>query len=121
MGLFGMLVVLKPFAYITHFFLPLVETIGCYSVLISLAAGLISVDIKRIVAYSSIAHMNIALIAVLVKYQFGYIGGVYMLFAHGFVSAGLFFMIGSLYLRCKTKTIFYIAGLADIMPKFVFF
>ena len=75
-------------------------------------------DIKKIIAYSSIAHMNFSLFG-LFSYTILGVGGAFiMLIGHGLTSAALFMAIGVIYDRYKTRIIFYYGGLASLMPIF---
>ena len=78
-------------------------------------------DIKRIIAYSSIFHMNIAFIALFVNNYFTQAGFYYMMISHAYISGALFFSIGILYSRIKEKHIFLFGELQITMPIFTFF
>jgi NADH:ubiquinone oxidoreductase subunit 4 (subunit M) len=78
-------------------------------------------DIKRIIAYSSVAHMSIVLIGIFCISTTSLVGSVVMMFGHGIVSGGLFFLIGILYERHKTKIVFYYTGIVHCMPIFSIF
>jgi NADH:ubiquinone oxidoreductase subunit 4 (subunit M) len=70
-------------------------------------SAIIQIDIKKIVAYSSIAHMNFSLIGIFGSTIIGFIGAFTLMLGHAFTSAGLFIGIGILYDRYKTRIIFY--------------
>ena len=89
---------------------------NCLSLLYTSLATLKQYDIKRIVAYSSIGHMNICMIGLFTFDIVGSIGSVLLMLGHGFVSSGLFLLIGMLYNRYKTKLITYYSGLVYTMP-----
>lgn len=90
-------------------------TIGLlYTSLISLA----QVDMKKIIAYSSIAHMNLATIGIFSNNQAGLEGSIYFMISHGFISAGQFQLIGTQYDRYHTRTFKYFRGLAQVYPIF---
>jgi NADH-ubiquinone oxidoreductase chain 4 len=74
------------------------------------------IDMKKIIAYSSIGHMNIAMIGILSFDIISISGSILFMIGHGFVSGGLFFIVGVLYDRYKTKIIFYYSGLTAQMP-----
>lgn len=79
------------------------------------------IDLKKIIAYSSISHMALVIMGL---YSFtieGILGSFYLILSHGFVSGGLFYIIGCLYDRYKTRIILYYGGLAQINPKLSFF
>jgi NADH-quinone oxidoreductase subunit M len=78
-------------------------------------------DFKRVIAYSSIAHMNLSLIGLFSLTIEGIIGGFFLMVSHGLIAAALFFLVGIVYSRFHTKFIGYFGGLCSIMPVFVFF
>lgn len=75
-------------------------------------------DIKRVIAYSSIAHMNVAVIGIMLLTPVSISGSLLLMFGHGIVSGGLFFLVGILYDRFKTKIITYYSGIVYTMPVF---
>jgi NADH-quinone oxidoreductase subunit M len=77
-------------------------------------------DIKKIIAYSSVGHMNLATLGLFTQNQQAIKGGIFFLFSHGLISAGLFFLVGILYDRYHTRTIRYYRGLVLFMPIFAF-
>ncbi len=78
-------------------------------------------DLKRIIAYSSVIHMNFALIGLFSKNCLGLISFVVLNLNHAFVSMALFFLVGLLYKNYGVKTMNYIYGLNNFMPIFSFF
>jgi len=74
-------------------------------------------DIKRIIAYSSISHMNFSLVALFSMTVPGLLAGIGLMIGHGFVAAGLFSMVGSLYDRIRTRLTIGLNGIAKGMPK----
>lgn len=75
------------------------------------------IDLKKIIAYSSIGHMALIVLGICTNTIEGLIGAIILLLAHGFVSGGLFLCVGFLYERYKTRIILYYGGLAQINPK----
>jgi NADH:ubiquinone oxidoreductase subunit 4 (subunit M) len=78
-------------------------------------------DIKKIIAYSSVAHMSLAVIGLLSNNIFGIIGGIILAIGHTFVSSALFILVGILYERYHSRIVDYYAGLSSILPIFSFF
>lgn len=74
-------------------------------------------DIKRIVAYSSISNMGLILLGLCAMNQLGLSASVFHMVAHGLVTCGLFMICGIVYLRCKTRDINYLGGIAVNMPR----
>jgi len=77
------------------------------------------IDMKKIIAYSSISHMNYSLIGLFSGNVIAMLGSAFMMFGHAIVSSALFMLIGSLYDRFKSRIIFYYSGLVLLMPVFV--
>ena len=78
-------------------------------------------DLKRVIAYSSIAHMNLAVLGLFSYTHQGLDGAIYLMMAHGITSSGLFFCIGILYERYHTRLVQHYSGLAQVMPVFCTF
>lgn len=79
------------------------------------------IDIKKIIAYSSIAHMNFSLFGFFCHHFLGLNGSFFMMFGHAITSSALFLGIGVLYDRYKTRIIYYYSQIAIFMPLFSFF
>jgi NADH:ubiquinone oxidoreductase subunit 4 (subunit M) len=78
-------------------------------------------DLKRIIAYSSIAHMNLIVLGLFSFTHQGIDGAIYLMLGHGLVSAALFFCVGVLYERYHTRSLKHYSGLAKVMPLFTVF
>lgn len=76
-------------------------------------------DLKRIIAYSSIAHMNFALLGIFSKTVYGYLGGLCMMVSHGIVSPALFIAVGVLYERFGDRNVLRYGGLSSLLPSFI--
>jgi NADH-quinone oxidoreductase subunit M len=76
------------------------------------------VDLKKIVAYSSIAHMNLVVLSLFTNSMLGEIAASFQMLAHGVASPALFLLVGSLYDRTHTKALKYLGGAATAMPIF---
>lgn len=108
------------FPFGTVYFTPLVYTISVLSIIYSSLTTLRQVDLKRIVAYSSVAHMNFGLLGLFSNTVQGLTGGLLLSISHGFVASGLFLCIGVLYDRHHSRLIKYYSGLTIVMPVFSF-
>jgi len=75
-------------------------------------------DIKKIIAYSSVVHMHLVLFALFSFNLKGLVGSILLMISHGLTSAGIFFCLGALYERFLTRNIFSISGIATFMPIF---
>jgi len=73
---------------------------------------------KRIIAYSSVAHMNLVVLGIFSNNIQGISGSIFLMLAHGIVSSALFFSIGVLYDKYTTRIIYYYGGLVQTMPIF---
>lgn len=74
------------------------------------------IDLKRIIAYSSVAHMNLVMLGLFSWNQQGVEGATYLMVAHGVVSAALFFCVGVVYDRHHSRLLKYFSGLVTVMP-----
>jgi proton-translocating NADH-quinone oxidoreductase chain M len=118
-GGYGFLRILLPvFPCATAYFASTVVLLCTISVIYASVVTMRQTDIKRIVAYSSIAHMNVAMIGMMMFTPTSIAGSVLLMFGHGIVSGGLFFAIGILYDRYKTKLVSYYSGVVHTMPLF---
>jgi len=75
---------------------------------------LVQVDLKRIIAYSSVAHLSFAIAGIFTSTETGVFAAYYYNIGHGFVSAALFFLAGMLYKRYGTRLLKYYSGLAGL-------
>ena len=78
-------------------------------------------DMKKLIAYSSVAHMSYVLLGVFAFNYLGLVGGFYQTLTHAISSAGLFFLVGIIYERTKTRDMSLYGGLAKTMPLFSIF
>jgi NADH-quinone oxidoreductase subunit M len=86
--------------------------------------GLVAIvqqDMKKLVAYSSVAHMGFVTLGFFIFSELGISGGIVQMIAHGFVSAAMFLCIGVLYDRVHSREIASYGGVVNRMPKFVAF
>jgi len=103
MGGYGILRFMLPFQHLgNEFFKPLVYTVGIISILYASLTTLRQIDIKKIIAYSSVAHMGYVLLGLFSNTVQGIEGSILVMISHGFISSGLFLCIGVVYDRYKT-------------------
>lgn len=102
---------------------PLIACICMASFVFSTLSTIRQIDLKKVVAYSSIGHMAMLSLAVFSFSEHSTFAATYLMIAHGIVSPGLFLLVGLLYERAHTKFIHYFSGLGLLMPVFsiVFF
>lgn len=111
------------FPYANVYFKPVFYVICCLSIFFASFSALRQIDLKRVIAYSSIAHMNFALLGIASLTYVGVQGAIFLMLGHGLVAAALFLLVGVLYDRYHIRAIKYYGGLATTMPLFatVFF
>lgn len=83
--------------------------------------ALVQQDMKKLVAYSSVAHMGFVTLGFFIFNDLGVSGGIVQMIAHGFVSAAMFLCIGVLYDRVHSRQIADYGGVVNTMPKFAAF
>jgi proton-translocating NADH-quinone oxidoreductase chain M len=121
LGLYGMIRVLIPVCPdFLEVFKNLIYLLGLLAVTYTALVTLVQTDIKRVIAYSSVGHMNLSVLGLVSLTITGFEGSYFSLISHGFVSAGLFICVGLLYDRYGTKLITYYGGLTSVMPIFSF-
>jgi len=92
------------------------QTLAAISTLFASAMALRQLDLKRIVAYSSIAHMNFGLLALFTANIDALVANVILMFGHGLIAAGLFMVVGFIYDRYKSKLVLDLGGLRESAP-----
>ena len=103
----------------THYFSPLVQTICIISIIYSSFSTIVQQDTKRVIAYSSIAHMGVVVLGLFSNTLQGIEGAILLSIAHGFVSPALFICVGGvIYDRTHNRIIQNMTGLATYMPVF---
>lgn len=100
---------------------PAIVPILMISVLGASLTAIRQIDIKKIVAYSSIAHMSFSLLGLISTNKLGIDGFMFLMISHGLISASMFFAVGMLYDRFHTRNIMYYGGLIQFMPLFSIF
>jgi proton-translocating NADH-quinone oxidoreductase chain M len=120
LGSYGLIRFSLPlFPSATVFFTPLVYTMAAIAVVYTSLTAIRQTDIKRIIAYASVAHMNVILIGMFAMNAQGLEGAMIQQLAHGFVASALFLCVGVLYDRHHTRLVKYYGGMAHTMPVFV--
>jgi proton-translocating NADH-quinone oxidoreductase chain M len=104
------------FPELCEYYFPIIGGICLISILYTGIATLTQLDVKRIVAYSSISHMNVVVLGLFSGVLQGIEGGVILMIGHGVVSGGLFLCIGVIYDRCKTRILYAYNNLVHVMP-----
>jgi len=122
LGTYGIIRIILPIFYFqSKFFSPFVNTLCFLGIIYGSFTAIRQIDIKKIIAYSSIVHMNFLVIGLFSFNYISYVGSIFLMIAHGVTSSALFFLAGILYDRFKSRIIFYYSGLAFFMPVYSFF
>nr|AKJ25725.1 NADH dehydrogenase subunit 4 [Geranium yeoi] len=119
LGTYGFLRFSIPmFPEATLFFTPFIYTLSAIAIIYTSLTTLRQVDLKKIIAYSSVAHMNLVTIGMFSLNIQGIGGSILLMLSHGLVSSALFLCVGVLYDRHKTRLVRYYGGLVSTMPNF---
>ena len=100
------------------FFTPLIYSLSVIAVIYTSLVALAQEDMKKLIAYSSVAHMGFVTIGIFSVTQQGIEGALYQMLSHGIVSAALFLIVGVVYDRLHTRLIERYDGLASRMPAY---
>ncbi|WP_336288499.1 MULTISPECIES: NADH-quinone oxidoreductase subunit M [unclassified Bartonella] len=99
-------------------FASLVFTLSLIAIIYTSLVALVQNDIKKLIAYSSIAHMGYVTMGIFAANEQGIQGAIYQMLSHGIVSAALFLCVGVIYDRLHTREISAFGGLVNNMPKY---
>ncbi|CAM5796202.1 NADH-quinone oxidoreductase subunit M [Rhizobacter fulvus] len=105
----------------SHHFAPFIIALSLIAVVYIGFVALVQQDMKKLVAYSSIAHMGFVTLGFFIFNELGMSGGIVQMISHGFVSGAMFLCIGVLYDRVHSREIAAYGGVANTMPKFAAF
>ncbi len=100
------------------FFTPFIYFLSVVAIIYTSYIALVQDDMKKLIAYSSVAHMGFVTLGIFSANIQGLHGAIIQMISHGIISAALFFSIGSIYNRYKTKQISFFGGLNFKMQKF---
>lgn len=122
MGTYGLIRFSLPmFPEATVFFKPLVFAMSLVSIIYAACTTIRQVDLKKVIAYSSVGHMNYVTLGILSNNIYGLEGSILLMLGHGLVSSALFLCVGLLYERYHSRIILYYGGLIFGMPIFGIF
>nr|YP_010934961.1 NADH dehydrogenase subunit 4 [Bombus filchnerae]QTZ18842.1 NADH dehydrogenase subunit 4 [Bombus filchnerae]WKW52609.1 NADH dehydrogenase subunit 4 [Bombus filchnerae] len=116
LGSYGMLRLIFMFKFMLKnmlFFLMLINIFGLF--ILSILC-LIQFDMKLIIALSSVVHMGIMMMGMLMEKKMGILGGLLMMISHGLVSSGLFYLVNTIYMQTNSRLIFINKGMICLMP-----
>lgn len=119
MGTYGLLRFSLPmFIEATYFYQPFIFLISIISIIYGACTTIRQTDLKKIIAYSSVVHMNYVMLGILSCNIYGLEGSIFLMISHGLVSSALFLCVGLIYERYHTRIILYYGGLVYTMPIF---
>ena len=99
-------------------FTPLVYILSLIAIIYTSLVALMQEDMKKLIAYSSVAHMGFVTLGIFTITQQGIEGSIIQMLSHGFVAAALFFCVGVVYDRMHSRLIATYGGLVSVMPKY---
>ena len=108
------------FPIASHQLAPLVFTLSIVAIIYTSLVALVQEDVKKLIAYSSVAHMGFVTMGIFTGSQQGLDGAIFQMLSHGLVSAALFLCVGVVYDRLHTREISAYGGLVERMPKYAF-
>jgi NADH-quinone oxidoreductase subunit M len=121
MGGYGFLRFSLPmFPAASHEFAPLIFTLSVVAIIYTSLVALMQEDVKKLIAYSSVAHMGFVTMGIFAATAQGGAGGIFQMISHGIVSGALFLCVGVVYDRMHTREIAAYGGLVNRMPVYAF-
>ncbi len=119
LGAYGFIRFSLPFfPMASKFFAPMVLILSVIAIIYASLVALMQKDMKKMIAYSSVAHMGFVTMGIFSFTQQGIDGAIMQMISHGIVSAALFMCVGVIYDRLHTKQIADLGGIANKMPNF---
>jgi len=106
------------FPIASEYFTPLIFTLSIVAIIYTSLVALMQDDMKKLIAYSSVAHMGFVTIGIFSITKQGLEGSIIQMISHGLISAALFLCVGVLYDRHQSRMISSYGGLVNIMPKY---
>ncbi len=108
------------FPLASEYFTPFVFTLSVIAIIYTSLVALMQDDMKKLIAYSSVAHMGYVTLGIFTFNKQGIEGGIIQMFSHGLISAALFLCVGVLYDRTHSRLINNYGGVVNILPKYSF-
>ena len=99
---------------------PLIYALSVVAIIYTSLVALVQEDVKKLIAYSSVAHMGFVTMGIFAVTAQGVAGGIFQMISHGIVSAALFLCVGVIYDRMHTREIAAYGGLVNRMPLYAF-
>ena len=108
------------FPYASEFFTPLIYSLSIIAIIYTSLVALMQEDMKKLIAYSSVAHMGYVTLGIFTLTKQSIEGSIYQMISHGLISAALFLCVGVLYDRLHSRLISTYGGLVNYLPKYSF-
>ncbi len=108
------------FPVASEYFIPLVFTLSVIAIIYTSLVALMQEDMKKLIAYSSIAHMGFVTLGIFTFNKQGIEGSMLQMLSHGLISAALFLSVGVLYDRMHSRLINSYGGIISVIPKYSF-
>jgi NADH-quinone oxidoreductase subunit M len=122
MGTYGFLRFSLPITpYATHFFTPYILGLSVIAIIYGGLTALAQTDLKKLVAYSSVAHMGFATLGIFALNTPGIEGAMLVMINHGITTGALFIVVGIIYERLHSRELSRAAGIGKVMPVFAMF
>jgi len=108
------------FPVASDFFTPLIFLLSIIAIIYTSLVALMQEDMKKLIAYSSVAHMGFVTVGIFTLTKQGLEGSIIQMISHGFISAALFLCVGVIYDRFQSRLISSYGGLVQVIPKYAF-
>jgi|TARA_B110000037_G_scaffold193578_1_gene228589 NADH-quinone oxidoreductase subunit M len=106
------------FPIASEYFVPLIFTLSIIAIIYTSLVALMQEDMKKLIAYSSVAHMGFVTLGIFTFTKQGIEGSIFQMLSHGLISAALFLCVGVVYDRMHSRLINSYGGLVNILPKY---
>ncbi len=106
------------FPVASEYFIPLIYSLSIIAIIYTSLVALMQEDMKKLIAYSSVAHMGYVTLGIFTLNTQGIEGSIFQMLSHGLISAALFLCVGVLYDRIHSRLIVSYGGIVNIMPKY---
>tara|TARA_B100000579_G_C22807186_1_gene843164 strand:- start:212 stop:1711 length:1500 start_codon:yes stop_codon:yes gene_type:complete len=108
------------FPFASEYFTPLIFTLSIIAIIYTSLVALMQDDMKKLIAYSSVAHMGYVTLGIFTLTKQGVEGSIFQMISHGLISAALFLCVGVVYDRLHSRLISTYGGLVNYIPKYSF-
>ena len=108
------------FPFASEYFIPLIYTLSIIAIIYTSLVALMQEDMKKLIAYSSVAHMGYVTLGIFTFTKQGIEGSIFQMISHGLISAALFLCVGVVYDRLHSRMISTYGGLVSHLPKYSF-